>query len=186
MPEIRTDQALRDYMLYNRAARLARKTLRFYEGQLRPFVQWCDELEVACVSGITPSIIRGYMVSLEDRGLRDSSIHAAARAIRAWLNFCVSEEYIEISPMDKVAMPRVSREILPSLQEEDVTRLLMACNSARDKAIVLVLLDTGLRASELVNLNGKDIDLNLGEIHVRRGKGSTPACSLVIGSASRW
>lgn len=184
MPEIGTSQALRDFMLYNRAARLARKTLRFYEGQLKPFVIWCDALDVGHVSAITPSLIRGYLVSLEDRGLRDNSIHAAARAIRAWLNFCVREEYIQASPMDKVAMPRVSRKILPSLSEENITCLLAACNSARDNAIVLVLLDTGLRASELVNLDGKDVDLDFGEIHVRQGKGSKDR-TVFLGSEAR-
>jgi len=86
--------------------------------------------------------------------------------------------------MDKVAMPRVSKEILTSLVEEDVTHLLDACNSARDKAIVLVLLDTGLRASELVNLDGKDIDLDLGEMHVRRGKGGKDR-TVFLGSEAR-
>lgn len=68
-------------------------------------------------------------------------------------------------------MPRIDRRILPALAEEDVQRLLAACLSARDKAIVLVLLDTGCRAAELVGLVGRDIDLQSGEVHICAGKG---------------
>lgn len=158
-------------MLHTKASRLAHQTQRYYRSQLTPFIIWCQTGAVYQVIQITPRLIRGYLVSLEERGLSDYSVHAAARAIRAFLNFCVREEIVSVSPMDKVSMPRVDRRVLPSLSNAEVHKLLSVCTSLRDETIILVLLDTGCRASELVNLDGRDVDLGNREVHVRAGKG---------------
>lgn len=165
------EQALADFALYNRAARLAAKTLRFYRCQLTPFVAWCHNQGSIDLQSISPTLIRSYLVSLQDRALSDYSIHAAARAIRAFLNFCVREDLLLVSPMAKVAMPRLDRRVLPAFSNVQVHKLLSTCTSLRDETIVLALLDTGCRASELVNLSGRDVDLRSREVHVRAGKG---------------
>ncbi len=73
--------------------------------------------------------------------------------------------------MRRVKMPRLDNRILPAFTEADVKALLDACLSGRDKAIVLFLLDTGLRASEFVALNLGDVDMASGAVMVRQGKG---------------
>ena len=168
---MRLDRALEDFQLHNRAARLTPRTLGYYQCQLTPFLIWCQANGVSGVAAVPPFTIRTYLASLEERGLSDYSMHAAARAIRAFLNFCVREGWIAVSPMDKVPMPRIDRRILPSFTEGEVVRLLHACQTVRDEAIVLCLLDTGCRASELVGLDGADVDLASGELRVRHGKG---------------
>jgi site-specific recombinase XerD len=108
---------------------------------------------------------------MEARGMSDYTVHAAARSIRVFLRFCVREEYIASSPMTKVAMPRIDKRILPALAPDEVHRLLNVCTSERDQAIVVFLLDTGCRVSELVNLDIADVDMKSGEVTIRRGKG---------------
>jgi integrase/recombinase XerD len=159
------------FALYNRAARLSGKTLEFYRCQLTPFLEWCYEHGAYSVSAITPGLIRGYLVDRQDRRLSDYSVHAAARAIRVFLNFCVREEYIKVSPMSKVAMPRINRRVLPAFTAQQVHWLLSACETDRERSIVLCLLDTGCRASEFINLNGGDVDIDTGEVQIRQGKG---------------
>ena len=123
------------------------------------------------VQKVSPTLIRAYLISLEERKLSDYSIHASARAMRAFFNFCVREEYLLVSPMHKVAMPRLDKRILPAFTEEDVHSILSVCQTTRDKAVILFLLDTGCRVSELTNLNGADVNTFTGEVQIRRGKG---------------
>ena len=165
------ERALKDFMLYNHAARLAPTTDRFYRCQLTPFARWCHQYEIQSERAISPTVIRGYLASLLDRGLSDYSVHAAARAIRAFLNFCVCEGRISVSPMSKVARPRIDRRILPAFTHDDVHKLLRVCTEVRDEAIILFLLDTGCRAAEMVGLDGGDINLLNGEINIRKDKG---------------
>jgi integrase/recombinase XerD len=56
-------------------------------------------------------------------------------------------------------MPQLPKTVPPALSVEDARALLDACETERDKAIVLFLLDTGLRAAELIALDGADVDL---------------------------
>lgn len=159
------------FMLDNRARRFTPKTMEFYRCQLQPFFCWCTMHGVDRLQDVTPSLIRSYLVSLQDRELSDCSINAGARAIRAFCNFCVREELIDRSPMAKVSMPRISKRILPAFSADEVRKLLEACGTVRDKAIVLFLLDTGCRASELIALTGADVDTDSGEVYIRQGKG---------------
>ena len=154
-----------------RAVRLTPKTQSFYHYQLTSFLQFCRTHHVDSLETITPALIRTFLISLEERDLSDYSVHAAARAIRAFLNFCVREEHIAVSPMTKVTMPHVNKRILPAFSEDEIRRLLAHCETKRDRAIILFLLDTGCRVSELVKLNGADISLHTGEVQVREGKG---------------
>ena len=69
--------------------------------------------------------------------------------------------------MRKVAMPRLEKRVPPPFAPEDIRTLLAACDrkrpiGVRNYAIVLSLLDTGLRASELVSLRVGDIDMRTG------------------------
>jgi integrase len=74
-------------------------------------------------------------------------------------------------PFRKVKAPRLSKVALPPVELDAVRAMLPKCGP-RDKAILLMLLDTGLRADELLSLNLDDVDYRSGAVFVRSGKGS--------------
>jgi integrase/recombinase XerD len=163
------------FLLDCRARHLTASSLHYYTENLEPFVTYLAEQSVTSVQAIRPPHIRAYLVSLQERGLKDNTQHGVARAIRAWLNFCVNEELIDASPMRKVKMPKLGKEILPAFSPDDVTRLLDACKVSdyplRDTAIVLCLLDTGCRAAEFAALNVGSVDRKTGTVKIKEGKG---------------
>jgi site-specific recombinase XerD len=111
-------------------------------------------------------------------------IHSIARALRAFFKFCIDDEqWASVSPMQGVAMPKRPKDILPSFTKDEIKRLQKAATGEREQAIVLFLLDTGMRASELVALNGGDIELKTGTVRIRVGKGEK-ARTVYIGSRS--
>lgn len=163
--------ALDLFELENRARRYTPATLDFYAWRLRPFAAWCTTRGVTRLADVTPALLRAYLVHLQERNLATHTVHGHARALRAWLRFCVREELLLQSPMAKVAMPKLPKRILPALTLDDVRRLVAACETERDHAAILFLLDTGVRAAEFVALNGGDVDLKLGTVRVVQGKG---------------
>ena len=164
-------RALDSFFLDAEARQLAPMTLRFYGQQLQPFLAYLQAQGIVNVDELAADPIRSYLVFLQERKLKANSVHAAARAVRAFSNFLVMEELIKVSPMRNVRMPRLPREIPPAFRQEDVRRLVGACTTVRDEAIVLFLVDSGCRASEFVALNVGDVDMRSGEVMIRRGKG---------------
>lgn len=155
-----------------RARRLAPATLQFYAARLRPFLAFCEAQNAHTIGDLSPALIRPYLAGLQARGLAAHTIHGHARAVRTLCLFLVREGLLQVSPMAAVRMPQLPKRVLPALSVEDARALLGACETERDATIVLFLLDTGLRAAELVALDGADVDLTAGLVHVRLGKGS--------------
>jgi len=149
---------------------LTPSTLTYYRQRVGRFIRWCDEQGVKYINEIGTNHLRYYLIHLQQQNLASQSQHTAASAIRAFLNFCVDEQWIDETPMKRLRMPRVDKKILKALERDDVHTLLAHCKSERDKAIVLCLLDTGCRASEFVALRGQDINLKDGSVRVM-GKG---------------
>ncbi|CAN5489944.1 site-specific tyrosine recombinase XerD [soil metagenome] len=158
-------------MLDNQARRFTKSTMIFYRDCVGRFITWCAQQSVTLLLYVTTSLIRAYLVYLQGRKLSSHTINKEARAVRRFFNFCVGEELLTQSPMKKVSMPKVDKLILPSLTVMDVRKLLQACRTHKEEAIILFLLDTGLRVSEFVNLNSEDIDTTTGEVTVHQGKG---------------
>jgi integrase/recombinase XerD len=112
----------------------------------------------------------------QDRRLSGHAINCYLRAIRAFWSWLVREEIIRENPFDKVRIPKAPQKIVATFSDSQIRALLGAiCASNpvgfRDWTIILALLDTGLRASELTGLTTDDVNLGDGVVRVN-GKGS--------------
>ena len=145
------------------------KTLDYYAYTLTRFTAYCEQSNGRTVAQVTAGTVRTYLVNMQQQGLAPATVHGAARAIRAFVRFCAADGLIDAAPV--FAMPKLPKTVLPAFEPSDVARLLDVCESDRDRLIVLVLLDTGLRAAELCALDGGDVDANTGAVLVRMGKG---------------
>lgn len=185
-PQTSFFKAVDMFILDCRSRRLAPKTVTFYETQLKPALLFCEATGITELAQVDPYTIRAYLVALQERNLRDNSIHAAARSLRVFFNFLVREELLAVSPMNKVRMPVRDKKVLPAFAPDEVNCLLEAVKgSVRDTAIVLCLLDSGLRAAEFVALNIEDIDSQTGAVKVRLGKGRKSRTSFLGNRAQK-
>jgi len=73
--------------------------------------------------------------------------------------------------MTKVKMPKLPKKDMPVYSDDDIARILAVCDNPRDRAVILFLMDSGLRASELCALDVGDVDLRDGAVEVKQGKG---------------
>jgi integrase/recombinase XerC len=170
------ESSLEEFLLSREAERCTPKTMTHYRYTVGHFLEWLTTTQhVTTLADIRPTHIRAYLVDLQRRGLKDTTQHAHARGIRCWLNWLVEEGELEASPMRRVAMPRLEARIPAPFSTEDVRRLLAACDrdtatGARNYAMCLALLDSGLRASEFASLRVGDVDPRSGLLVVM-GKG---------------
>jgi site-specific recombinase XerD len=112
----------------------------------------------------------------QDRGLSGHTINCYLRSLRIFFSWLVSENLIETNPFDRVKIPRPPRKVIPTFSDSQIRELLSAIDTRtaegyRDYAIILTLLDTGLRVSELCSLRLDNLWLGEGMLKVL-GKGN--------------
>ena len=122
-----------------------------------------------------PIHIRAWLAHLQGRGLAKNSVNDKYRALSSYISWCLAEGIIKESPLKNIKPPTVGKPLVPVFQPEHTRALLRLCPpntlwGARDRAIILTLLHTGVRRGELVGLSKEDIDLQRDTIKVT-GKG---------------
>lgn len=179
------------YLHACRARNLAGGTLEFYNKKLQAFAQFCLEYSIANIGQINAELIRQFLISLNDRGHRPAGVHCYYRSIKTFLKWYEREAEPENwrNPINKVAAPVVPLEPLDPVRVETIKAMLGTCkrgklSDARDKASLLVLLDTGMRLAEFLALNKEDVDPITGMILIRSGKGRKPR-NVYLGDKSR-
>ena len=96
--------------------------------------------------------------------MRPCTVHMYYSRLKAFFNWLVSDGFLDSSPMDKIKAPVARADQVQPFTPDQIEALYQAARRSRhprrDEAILLFLLDTGLRASELCSLKMKDIDIN--------------------------
>ena len=169
-----------DYLAALRVAGRSPRTIRWYGDLLAEFLRFLErEGERATLLDLASPQVRRWLLTLQsarERPLAPSSLAGRVRTVRAFGSWVAAEFGLPESPVRRVPVPRVPERIIPSLREADLRGLLHAVDegstqSERDRAIVLLLLDTGLRLSEVAGLRVADVDLVEGRCRVI-GKGN--------------
>jgi len=163
MVPISTSDLAESFLDAKIAKGLSPKTIHTYRERLALFVAWLGD------GTITRDNLRFYLAHLQrNPRLSKATVAAYFRDVAVFCGWLVTEKLLEANPAYKLG-PRVPKRRPPHYTEYHVRQLLAVCD-ARDRAIVIVLLDTGLRASELTSLNRSSFDWDTGGFTVI-GKG---------------
>jgi integrase/recombinase XerC len=165
------------YISYLQAERNASPyTVRNYTTDLMDFFRFLREREIVSLNEVDRHVVRGYLSWLLERGIAKASIARKASAIRSFYRYLVSEGMLPENPLDGVSSPKLDKR-LPSFLTVDETRLLLEsldltmAEGKRDLAFLELLYASGLRVSELVQLDLTQVDLASREVRVW-GKGA--------------
>jgi integrase/recombinase XerC len=164
------------FLLAGRVDKLAPATLAYYRNGITKLVDYLCAIEITDAAKVTASDIRMFLLFLQDRGNGPQSLHDYYRAIRRFFNWLIAEDLLVVSPMAKLKPPKVPVHTIRPFTKEEIMRLLVMCDIGRfvdfrNKAMVLIFLDTGLRLRELAEIMLQHIDLKHETIKVM-GKGA--------------
>ena len=103
--------------------------------------------------------------------------HRYFREVRCFFNWLAESGVLDQNPFGSIRNVRLPQKIVQPFSREEIVRLLDSCDAEtqvglRDRAMLMVLLDTGIRCSELVSLNLADLDLHTGRLRILQGKGN--------------
>ncbi len=180
--------ALVAYRTYARAEGKSPKTIAWVVSSVGYFAEFLGPNQQG-IATITGNDLRRFIIALQDRPkyanhpynrplpakLSAQSIETYCRAIKAFFGFLKREGFIENNVMARVRMPKVPEVVIPTFSEKELAKLLSQTNRGtnggfRDYCLLLTLIDTGIRLSELANLKAGDIDYEQNLFRVM-GKG---------------
>ncbi len=168
-----------EYLSALKVAGRSPKTISWYADMLREFVRFTErDGGRATLADLAPVQVRRWLLAIQSgrsRSLSPSSMASRVRTVKAFGTWIASELELPANPVRSVPVPHVPERLIPSLREADVLALLRALDAAsqqpeRDRAIMFLLLDTGLRLSEAAGIRVRDLDLIEGRCRVL-GKG---------------
>lgn len=168
------------------------KTAENYRLYLERFVEFSEDIQV---EKITSEIIRKYRLWLnryknnneDELATITQAYHLIA--LRGFLGYLSKRDIPSLSP-DKISLPKISRKQVTFLNYDEIERMLAAIDTSteaglRDRAIIELLFSSGLRVSELINLNRDHINLKRREFMVR-GKGQKDRPVFISQAAADW
>ena len=191
IPTTSLESLAKGYVLNCRCEGKSPKTIDIYEVVLRNFAWYCRQNnfpeEVLKLSALH---IRHFLWYLSSETNRWGSNNPAARkpasqttvndyyrALQGFFNWLFREQLIVDNPFNHLKAPKPDRKVIQALTPDEIDRLFKLCSrkttlDIRNKAILSMFLDCGLRVSELANLRIDDVNMDSGSILVRHGKGN--------------
>ena len=181
----------------------SQKTLIWYRGHLDRFAEFATGDRPVALRDLTIAEARAFIAHLQGRttryedhrlrplkqgGLSPHTIHAYVRTLKVFGNWLHEEGYTGSHPFARLKTPKLPETMIEILTDEEIGRLIKAVNpncflGARLYAILLLLLDTGIRASELCGLTMSNTFLQDGYVKVL-GKGKKERI-VPIGNATK-
>jgi len=175
-------------------------TQLWYRKRVGRFAFWCDANGFQ-LADLRPTHVARYLRELatipsETTGtlLSTYTVNGHARAIRTFLYWCASDpqNYLPRSIPENLAMPKIQQKIIEVFSAQQIKALFLACEKEtspllvhRNKAILAVLIDTGIRAAELCTLTRQNVHIMAREGYIRvTGKGDKER-EIPLGAKSR-
>ena len=155
---------------------LSRFTLRNYRSDLLHFARYLEDEENVPVLEADRWMARRYLGALKDGGMAGASLTRKVSTIRSFYKFLVREGFVESSPITGLIAPKRERRLPTILSKGDLDALIEAADETtplglRNRAILELMYASGVRLSEVVGLDLKQVDLDERTVVVR-GKGN--------------
>lgn len=142
----------------------AANTLTFYQKDLKEFqVFMANEFDLEDLSQVHYGLIRSWIVSLVDKGLNNKSINRKLSSLKSFYKFLLKTAVIDENPMAKHKALKTEKNVHAVFSEKEINKAIETIDSSdfegvRDRAIIELFYTTGIRRSELINVQLVDID----------------------------
>ncbi len=159
-------------------------TVRGYATDIVQFIEFLEAEDIVdSLRDVDSKILRRYLARLQRNSMCKASIARKLASLRAFFKYLLRKGTIELDPTTGVTSPKLDKRLPKFLRTEHIEALMTAPDTAkplgaRDAAFLEVLYASGIRVSELVGMDMRDLDLKTGEVKVM-GKGSKERITLL-------
>lgn len=162
-----------EYIEYlEKEKKLTENTLASYKRDIEQYKEYLHERKITDINNANKTVILTYLIDMQNRGRADSTISRSLASLRSFYGYMNRKGIIKNDPTLGLEAPKVEKKLPKILTTEEVERLLEQpkCTDLkgyRDKAMLELLYATGIRVSELIDLETEDVNLAMGFIRCR-------------------
>jgi site-specific recombinase XerD len=165
---------LPSWQLALRAERKSPGTVKTYSAGVEGFLRWCQS--TGTEPELTKPTVQAFVASVLDGGAEAATAHARLKGVRLFSAWLADEKEIDEDPLEGMRSPKLDTKVVKALSVDQIRLLIKACAGSRlidrrDEAIIRFMVESGARASEVVDIQVADVDLQRGLVTIRRGKG---------------
>jgi integrase/recombinase XerC/integrase/recombinase XerD len=177
MTEVRLDKLIIHFAQTNKAEGRSNKTISWYSEMLEDFNRFLKyKNHKGILSDLVIQTVRQFVIFEQERGLSPYTVQGKVRALKAFSSWLLREGYTNDNLLGSYKLPRVPVKLIEPLTNTEIDQLVKYQNplnaiGCRNIAILIILLDTGIRLSELCGLRFEDTHIEDGYLKVM-GKGS--------------
>ncbi len=161
---------LEQYFRHMHRRDLTANTLRAAETSLRGFLTFLKNQGKTDLLAVVHSDLEAFVEGLQDRGLKPLGVENKLRQVKTFLRYLIEREVLSAEVLSRRISIKVPKALPRALDPLDVKKLLAVIQEVRDRAMILVLLRTGIRIGELLRLRLSDVYLPEKKIHLVVGE----------------
>ncbi len=159
-----------DYLSYQK--RFSVHSITAYQNDLDTFWAYANQEGYTSLNELNHLVIRSWLVSLMESGMEARSVNRKISTLKSYYKFLIREEKVELNPMAKIISPKTAKKLpvfvdithMENLFDFDVFE--PGFEGHRNRMILLLFYQTGMRLSELTGLKKGDIDFSNGQLKV--------------------
>ena len=150
-------------------------TVESYKRDVTQYISYLDGTGVTDISSTTKTTVLSYLLYLQKEGRASSTVSRTLASLRSYYLFMMQNGVVKSNPTSNLVAPHVEKKIPKILSGEEVELLLEQpknCDNKgiRDKAMLELLYATGIRVSELINLDVSDVNVPMSFVRCKGGK----------------
>ena len=168
--EVPGKERLIQYMRYKWRANHKPKTLEGSLTSIMLFLQFFGRSGKTDITRLERSDLEAFIEHEQDRGMYISTVRTRMASLIAFLHFLMEQEALSPSVLKKTIRLKLPETLPRAMNPKDVKVLIGAINNVRDRALILLLLRTGIRIGEALGLTVNDINLAERKIHLFQGE----------------
>ncbi len=160
-----------DYLRFER--NYSSKTTESYQADLEAFKRFYEAIDSSLSWAEMPAdIVRQWVVEMMDKGNAATSVRRRLSSLRSFYKFLLRRGLVEKDPVHNMSGPKVEKRLPAYVREKEMDRLFDSdffsddYQGMRDRMILLTFYSTGIRLSELIGLNDRDVDLDQMQLKV--------------------
>ena len=157
--------------LYGRNRRAS--TLEFNYTSIRFFLEFLKAKGIGCIEGVSRKDLAAFIEHEQDRGMKPATVRGRLGSVKAFLRHLVEEDVVRHEVLSRSISVKIPDALPKAIAPEDVKALLSVIDglrSIRNRAMILMLLRTGMRIGELLALRMEDIDLREQKVFIYEAK----------------